>query len=466
MLPKNVKYQSKLESSMAKSYKSNIQPQSGNVFSLGDTIQFNIPTRNNLLLCPTESYLKFNVVVNNGTGAGLDARWDSCGAHGIISRIRVYHGSNLLSEISEYGLLAKLLFDVQVPFDASVGKFNILAGCRADLTATLPTVGALADNVVGTINTAFGLLSQSKISAYNTNSGDIFCSALANGSDSPSKTYCLNLISLVGSLCPNVYLPLFAMTSAPLRVEITLCDNLNKAMALTTGTGATLKLSNCEYVGNFVEVSDEAIGLIVQSLNGEPLQFCVPDYRNYQFSSTLNTSATQISFPVPSKVSSLRSLYFTIRDKITGADTFFPFSSVTKKITDYQVRIGSSLLPSKPPATSAEFFSELLKATASMSDLNHHPAIDNFSYTLQDSTANGHSSIVVNSGSFYIGMDLESYANSPKDAIFQGWNSTTDDIFLIANFAAQAANTNTRFDCFSMFDTVITCENNTCYVKY
>ena len=100
-----------------------------------------------------------------------------------------------------------------------------------------------------------------------------------------------------------------------------------------------------------------------------------------------------------------------------------------------------------------------------MSDLNHHPAIDNFSYTLQDSTANAHNILNVNSGSFFIGMDLESYANT-HDQLFQGWNSTTDDIFLIANFAAQGSNTNTRFDAFSNFDTVILCENNTCYVKY
>jgi hypothetical protein len=215
----------------------------------------------------------------------------------------------------EDGLLAKLLYDVQVPYDATVGKYNILAGTRSDLTATTNTAGQYAQNAV--------------VSVFNTNSGDVFCSGLANNTDSVSKTYCLNLISLVGTLCPNVYLPLFAMTSAPLRVEITLVDNLNKAMALTTGTGATLKLSNCEYVGNFIEVSDEAISLIHQSLGGQPLQFCVPDYRNYQFSSTLNTSTTQVSFPVPSKFSSLRSLYFSVRDKLSGADTFFPFSSVT-----------------------------------------------------------------------------------------------------------------------------------------
>lgn len=451
MLPKNVKYSSKLESSFAKSYKSNIAPMSGNVFSLGDTISINLPTRNNLLLATTESYLKFNVVVNNATGAQLDARWDSCGAHGIIQKIKIFHGSNLLSEIDNYGLLAKLLFDVQVPFDATYGKYNILAGTRSDMTATTNVAGAYVQNAL--------------VSVYNTNSGDVFCSAVANNADSPSKTYCLNLISLVGTLCP-VYFPLFQCTSAPLRVEITLVDNLNKALALTTGVGATLKLSNCEYVANFVEVSDEAISLIHQSLGGQPLQFAVSDYRNYQYSASLAVAQTQISFPVPSKFSSLKSLFFTIRDKLTGADTYFPFSSVTKKLIDYQIRIGSSLLPSKAPSNSSEFFSELLKAVGSMSDLNHHPAIDQYSYTLQDSVANGHTSLVVNSGSMYIGMDLESYANSDKSSIFQGWNSTTDDIFLIANFGAQAVATNTRFDAFAMFDSVVTFENNTCYVKY
>lgn len=310
MLPKNVKYSSKLESSFAKSYKSNIAPMSGNVFSLGDTISINLPTRNNLLLATTESYLKFNVVVNNATGAQLDARWDSCGAHGIIQKIKIFHGSNLLSEIDNYGLLAKLLFDVQVPFDATYGKYNILAGTRSDMTATTNVAGAYVQNAL--------------VSVYNTNSGYVFCSAVANNADSPSKTYCLNLISLVGTLCP-VYFPLFQCTSAPLRVEITLVDNLNKALALTTGVGATLKLSNCEYVANFVEVSDEAISLIHQSLGGQPLQFAVSDYRNYQYSASLAVAQTQISFPVPSKFSSLKSLFFTIRDKLTGADTYFPF---------------------------------------------------------------------------------------------------------------------------------------------
>ena len=62
MLPKQLKYGSKIESAMAQSYRSNIQPQNGTgPYSLGQTIIINIPTANNLVLAPTESYLKFYV---------------------------------------------------------------------------------------------------------------------------------------------------------------------------------------------------------------------------------------------------------------------------------------------------------------------------------------------------------------------------------------------------------------------
>ena len=86
-----------------------------------------IPTRNNLVLVPEESVLKFTL--NYTAGAASDIiRLDSCSAHGVIDRIRVWHGSNLLEDISAYGVLAKLMFDLQVPSDATYGKHNILTG--------------------------------------------------------------------------------------------------------------------------------------------------------------------------------------------------------------------------------------------------------------------------------------------------------------------------------------------------
>ena len=62
MLTKQLKYGSKVESAAAKSSRVNIAPQNGtNGYNLGDTIIFNVPTRQNLVLVPNESYLKFSL---------------------------------------------------------------------------------------------------------------------------------------------------------------------------------------------------------------------------------------------------------------------------------------------------------------------------------------------------------------------------------------------------------------------
>ena len=454
MLPKTLKYGSKVESSYARSFRTNIAPQNGTGdYALGDTITINLPTRNNLVLVPSESYLKFNVRVTNTSGANNSYRFDSCGAHGLIQRIRIFHGSNLLQDIDNYNLLAKLLFDLQVPFDAVQGKNNILCGTRSDMTVQTPVVAAVAD------------ISLKVLSAFNTNSGDIIVSALANNGTSASKTYCLNLISLVGTLCSSNYLPLFAATSAPLRVEIQLVDNISKFCACTSSSGS-IALSNCEYVANLIELGDNAVSMVLDSLQGQPLQFVVPDYRNYQGSFSLATAQTQYQMPIPAKFSSLKSLFVTVRDKGTGLATFFPFSSCTKQLQDYYFRVGATIMPPKAPNTYPEMFSEVLKAIDGMSNIDHQPAIDLFTYTLQDSTVNAETVINANSGSFYIGLDLENYAGSTKENIFAGYNSNTDDIYCVMNFGAQAAATTTRFDAFALFDTVVVFENNTAYIKF
>ena len=92
MLVKNLKYGSKVESSPCRSSRVNIAPQNGTgAYNLNDTIIINLPTRNNLVLVPTESYLKFTATVTSGADNNI-VRWDSGGAHGLIQRIRVWSG--------------------------------------------------------------------------------------------------------------------------------------------------------------------------------------------------------------------------------------------------------------------------------------------------------------------------------------------------------------------------------------
>ena len=127
-------------------------------------------------------------------------------------------------------------------------------------------------------------------------------------------------------------------------------------------------------------------------------------------------------------------------------------------------------------------FAETCKAIASISDLNHHPSIEFASYTVESATANDDAMNTlatatmnmssVNSGSFYVALDLENYSNSDKSQIFAGWNSSTDDIYYIPTFGTSAQNgiitaaVTARFDAFALFDSLLVFENNTAYVKY
>lgn len=463
MLPKNLKYGSKIESAVARSSRVNIQPQNGtSTYGANDTIIFNLPTRNNLVMVPTESYLKFNIVMTSAAASNA-FRWDSCGAHGIIQRIRVFHGSNLLQDIDNYGMLAKMLFDLQQPTDATYGKQNILAGTRADLSVTTPAVAAASSLPVIQANSGERLTVTGGALTY-----------IGNAGSSGIFTYCLNLISLVGSLCSSSYIPMFAMTSAPLRVEIQLVPNLiNGCSALSGALNNTFAITNCEYVANMIELGDSAMQTIYSSLGGEPLQFVVPDFRNYQFNATVPTgnALTQIAFPIPAKFTSLKALFITVRDKGTGAITFFPYSSVTCGLKDYSFRLGATTMPSKNPSTLTECFAEVVKAIGSIGDINYQPSIDKFSYTLAVSAANNDvdtaaTTSSASSGSFYIGLDLENYASADKSSIFSGYNSNNDDCFVFLSFSQNTGEINARFDAFANFDAVVVCENGTSYVKF
>ena len=123
-------------------------------------------------------------------------------------------------------------------------------------------------------------------------------------------------------------------------------------------------------------------------------------------------------------------------------------------------------------------FSEAVKAIGSMGGWNHQPSIEYSAYTQDVSAAySGDVSVALAtavywtssaiSGLFYVGLDLESYANSDKLSIFSKWNSNTDDIYFIPTYAAQGANNsfNTRFDAFAHFNTVNVFENGTAYEK-
>ena len=464
MLPKNLKYQNKVESASANAYTSNIAPQNGTgPYTAGQTIIINIPTRNNLCLIGSESTLKFSLSVAPSATANY-VRLDRGGANGIIQRLRLYSGSNLLEDVDAYGLLVANLISLQKSSASTRGKFNLSNGTTP---ADMVTLNTAAGQSFAAATTLYG-------NSYIAPRGEkLFSGASENTTvattGSTARTYSISLLSILGTL-GSQYVPLFAMTSSPLRLELQLVSNANM-FCCSDQTLTSFTVTNCEYVASFLELSDSSMDIINHSLGGQPLQYVVPSFRNYVYTYALPTSALQVNAPIPAKFSSLKSLFGVMRDNANTAATFFPMSSCHYGLSSYNLRIGSKIIPAKAPSTMSEFFVEACKAIGSVSDLNHCPSLNMYSYNKTVNVANTENATIMDqssiSNTFILGCDLEVYANAEKDAIFSGYNSTTDDIFIQLQFGGiTSAIASVRFDFYALYDSLLFCENNTAYCKF
>ena len=96
-------------------------------FNPGDVVMLNIPTgRRGSFLNTRMSYLKFRVT-NKGTDASHTIQPDYNIAS-IFSRLELYHGSNLLEQIHDYGLLVNLWHDMCGNVAAHQTTQNLLEG--------------------------------------------------------------------------------------------------------------------------------------------------------------------------------------------------------------------------------------------------------------------------------------------------------------------------------------------------
>ena len=103
-------------------------------FKPGEVVMINIPTgRRGSFLNTRMSYLKFRVT-NDGTDAGHTIAADFNIAS-IFSRLSVFHASNMLEDIQEYGMLVTLWHDLCGSLASFPTTGNLLEGQGIDGTA-------------------------------------------------------------------------------------------------------------------------------------------------------------------------------------------------------------------------------------------------------------------------------------------------------------------------------------------
>lgn len=225
---------------------------------------------------------------------------------------------------------------------------------------------------------------------------------------------------------------------------------------------------------SFIDLGDQALQVLNQSQGGGPLQFVVPGWRTFSVTNNVATTARSNVMTIPARFSSLKSLFIVMTDKhSTPALTYFANASGHYNLAEYYFRVGSEIMPSKRLQSFAEFLAELSRALGSLGDLTAQGLVNELTYcgattgnlTPNDETANG-AGVATFEQCFMIGIDLESYSNADKSAIFSGFNSLTSDIQFVASHNGITTAVNVKYDAFALFDQVFMVENGVAKVMF
>jgi len=386
---------------------------------------------NNQFLSGMDSTLSFSINVKNPAGAATTSAFlGKAGGHGAIQRIRIFHGSSLLQDIDDYQTLVAMMMPFQFDSDYMTGKGKILAG--TDLlrgTAFGTAGGVIADGVEATL------------------------------------TFNLSLLTIL-SLC-QTYVPCYALTSSPIRLEIqwvsSIAKFVNSNRGLVIPTTAPALFTDIKFIANYVEVSDQGMAIIVGT-TGPMVQWSMQSYANYQLNAALTAGIDQVSMAIPAKFNSLKALYFTFRENSAGALNRYADESNTYALSEYSTRIGSNVIPSEKPKSVQEFLSEMHRALGSVGT-----RIDPHSYSSGQYTkavSGNDAANLLLSGAFAVGVETESYSSAGMESTYQGLNTSTSDIFGQFAFGGGSGAVNIRIDCFASFDQLVTISNGVAVVQF
>lgn len=468
-LPKNLLYQNKVDAMGARNYTSNIQPQGSQTYGLNDVMIFNVPCNRNTFLSGSDSVLKFQMNATNGGTAQPYVRLSKAGAHGFIQRLRLFQGSTLLEDIDNYGNLMALLCSKQRSSDNVTFKGSICEGWDEATSVPIQGEGAAPGSApVYTVNAIRGQR------VYNPTyaAGNLAANATLSSASGSLFTFCIPLLSILGSLGAEKYVPLAEMTSAPLRLEIQLVNSAQIPFVSTTAM-ASFTLTSVEFIGSFIELSDQAMSVVQQSRGGAPLTMAINRYANVVYNASLLNTTTSVSIPVPFKYSSCQALLTTIRRYSAGAITFDAFGSNHFNLNEYWWAFGSETIPNIHPNTHQVMWTYFASALGSPYSLDYSPAISLLTYdTLAVPVASAELAAVADgarssiSAAFAIGQELTSFPSADQDRMFSGRNTSTEDIYLNMIFGANATTPNVRFDAYCLHHAVIICENGAASIRF
>ena len=415
----------------SRSYRASILPTNKNSFNPTETCIMYVPCgRRNSYLDVGQSYLRLNIKNTDGAnGLYLDGN-GAC----VISRIDIFHGSNLLETIQAYNVLSTYIFDMQTSQSDRKGLSNI-----------------------------YGF----------DNGGDRKGQVLAAG---VSLTCCIPLFSGVIGVLSDKSVPTGLMAD-DIRIEITF-ETQNNGVYAAIGN-PQWQVNDIQLELTFIELSDEGESMVRQEADpNKPIYLHGSSWRHY--ASNLPTISGNFSTLVPARFASLKQLAICPRRSTDFVQASYTLSSrVNPNVSYFWYRIGSAIIPQKSvylenisnTAGYGEGFCELLKSWHSLHTTKTSCALGT-QYKVSDQATNATTTVTqadaaganAYKNGFALAIELESMCQK-SDVLLSGTNTLNSQIFWECQINT-APSVSYTLDFFAWYDHILILERGLLSVKY
>lgn len=391
------------KASSSRSYRVKVPSSNGTKFSLGQTINIDLPSNmRNSYIDFANSYLSFKVTCaktpNDAADIVATLGSGGAGAYSLFRRLEGVVGSQTLFSVENYSQLVDILMDMEVNHNYKNGVGAVLMGTNSNKSKGRP-VGRAA----------------------------------ASATAAPTSQFCLPLI---GNCLFNTekYIPAFS--SEQIRLRLVLDDIANAVISVAGAGGVSansdIELTEVEMVVYMVEV-DENIQQMIQEQNGGVFSLVGDDYRHAQGSLAADANngsvVTGFSFGSLNRIlgaftpTACRTLATCAFSRSTADVTSIAFSVNGQKLPAREVKeLGASMAQGTTGGGGgAESLAEALVADRQLSNFNHQSslattataaggaatAVDNISDFLVGNTPANVDGTVDDIGTYFFAIDTE-----------------------------------------------------------
>ena len=396
-------------------------------FQPGQKIDFRFPTSGGYVDSFASSTLDFDLDISAGATAGKAYMDPYLGAHGLIDRIVVTVGGNIIEDTTNYPLVYKAMKALH----GNIGRENIDLVLSEDVSAFEQSANRYGN--------FYGWWGTDKTSAQNDNI------TINKTRRYPVR---LNLLSCLGSLSGSKYWP-SALLDSDIRLEIYLNQKF-QGMALGNDT-MSWQLNNVEFTTTRVRLNTRVIESLKSSAQSGGVKMIMPGFSHFQETVTTAAAGGQVAHNLKysSSASSLKSILLMFR--LAAAQNVANKSSyqlVDPLGLEYQFLIGSTLMPARPIFDIHDKYRELMRCVGGpVNSLGQRNLISKVNYMLPLHDAVPSTSAPA---AHMIGQSLEMYADHTLSSqVFSGINAinlTMQCQLKIASVAASIANLETAYD--------------------